>query len=97
MSEVEETNIVFENARYVVTVAAADEVGCAVEAGGFEYEHFYIAVNKQTGVIELATPQLPSAIETVSYMNKVLSASPWEWMEDSDDDEEESATLHTVH
>lgn len=98
MSEAVNDDVVFENERYIVSIADADQVGCAVEAGGFEYETFYIAVNRQTGVIELATPQLPSAIETVSYMNRVLRAQPWEWLEDPDDEDgEDNVVPHTVH
>lgn len=69
--------VVHDNDRYCVLIVAYDEL---LEYGGAKYDIGYAVLNKQTGVYEVLTAQLPDAIMAAEQLDIAMATKQWEWM-----------------
>lgn len=76
MSKIVLDNPVFQNERYGVILGDFPGV---VKFHGGEYTSGYCIINKDTGVTEVCTPQLPDAIAAAEQLDIACANETWKW------------------
>lgn len=79
MSKEIDTDVCFENERYMVYPTYFPE-DIVVENHGATYLAGYAVENKTTDIVEVYTPQLPDAIGTAEQLDMAMEQQPWAWM-----------------
>lgn len=71
------TSKVYENDTYVIVPESFADGD--IRQQGVVYKAAYMVINKETDVMEYASPQLPDAISSADQLNMLLKTRPWEW------------------
>ena len=75
--EVDDGTVVFENERYRVIVTAFPGT---VKSHGGEYFEGYASVNKETGIAEVYSAQMPDAIAAAEQLDIAMDQQSWSWI-----------------
>jgi hypothetical protein len=71
------SNVLFENERYIVLQT---EFPHPVKTHGGMYDQGYSAINRETGVAEVFSAQLPDAIAAAEQLDIAMETQPWKWV-----------------
>lgn len=77
-----ETTIIHQNARYKVFHVHASGVDAKFDEASNEVIDYYAVYNKEYGVEEVWTTQLPEAISAAESLDLAMETEPWVKMRD---------------